>query len=139
VLIGLQSLGLPAVQDDGGLDGAGGGFPEVDLTDDYFNEHRPSGLEPAVLKYLPVAVNTRAGEHVCVICLNQLKLSQHVTSLPGCAHTFHSRCIKTWLELQDLCPLCQRKVKVKKTAANLAKIQAIESARSFASRLGWRS
>ena len=116
-----------------------GAFPEVDLTDEYFNEEKQSGLDTNALKHLPVFTNTREHDHVCCICLAQIKSNQNISRLPKCAHTFHSRCIKAWLQCQNVCPLCKGTVMIKKTASSIADVEARESAMSFASRLGWRT
>lgn len=43
----------------------------------------------------------------CAICMETLsENSSRITALV-CAHTFHSRCIKTWLEQKTCCPICQ--------------------------------
>jgi hypothetical protein len=43
---------------------------------------------------------------VCSICLDSL--NRHETStLQSCGHTFHARCLDTWLLAQHTCPLCR--------------------------------
>nr|GMD26556.1 E3 ubiquitin-protein ligase RING1-like [Ipomoea batatas] len=42
----------------------------------------------------------------CAVCLEEMGAGSEGTMLP-CKHIFHGRCIHTWLEKADLCPLCR--------------------------------
>jgi hypothetical protein len=47
----------------------------------------------------------------CCICLGCFELGEMLTCLPCDAkHSFHAGCIRTWLERQNSCPLCQKMV-----------------------------
>lgn len=46
---------------------------------------------------------------MCVICLDHLKLAEHIRCLP-CSHVYHSNCIKLWLRRKNSCPCCAAKV-----------------------------
>jgi hypothetical protein len=47
----------------------------------------------------------------CSICLGGFELGEMLTSLPcDKKHSFHTGCIRTWLERQNSCPLCQKMV-----------------------------
>ncbi|KAG6422584.1 hypothetical protein SASPL_119162 [Salvia splendens] len=48
-------------------------------------------------------------EKACVICRDGYKQGAKVISLP-CAHQYHSKCIKTWLQQNKQCPICQKEV-----------------------------
>uniref|UniRef100_A0AC34RRN1 RING-type domain-containing protein n=1 Tax=Panagrolaimus sp. JU765 TaxID=591449 RepID=A0AC34RRN1_9BILA len=43
------------------------------------------------------------------ICLDKIKIKNAVT-LIGCEHVFHEKCIKSWLNLFSICPLCRKDV-----------------------------
>ena len=46
----------------------------------------------------------------CSICLNEFNVGEHISYLP-CCHVYHSKCIKKWLKIANLCPLCKEQVK----------------------------
>ena len=43
----------------------------------------------------------------CSICLETMKDNGHLGVL-SCGHKFHARCIKTWTNEHNTCPLCRR-------------------------------
>ncbi|CAN8277603.1 unnamed protein product [Cochlearia groenlandica] len=43
----------------------------------------------------------------CVICLHKLKHNEEASKL-GCGHDFHFQCIKKWLMVKNMCPLCKQ-------------------------------
>ncbi|XP_057779101.1 probable E3 ubiquitin-protein ligase ZFP1 isoform X2 [Salvia miltiorrhiza] len=43
----------------------------------------------------------------CVICLEEYKNMDDVGILRVCGHDFHVACIKKWLPLKNLCPICK--------------------------------
>ncbi|KAL1216638.1 putative E3 ubiquitin-protein ligase RHG1A [Cardamine amara subsp. amara] len=45
----------------------------------------------------------------CVICLSKLKGSEEASKLE-CGHKFHFECIKKWLIVENMCPLCKEAV-----------------------------
>ena len=45
----------------------------------------------------------------CTICLGDYKLGDKISYLP-CFHLYHSKCIKKWLKLSKICPLCKKEV-----------------------------
>ena len=47
----------------------------------------------------------------CRICLNDFNVGEHISYLP-CCHVYHSKCIKKWLKINNLCPLCKEEVKI---------------------------
>lgn len=50
----------------------------------------------------------------CCICLETLKDNGHIGMLK-CGHKFHARCIKTWTDRHNTCPLCRYETPVKTT------------------------
>ncbi|CAH2043177.1 unnamed protein product [Thlaspi arvense] len=51
--------------------------------------------------------NCCGGTEKCVICLCELKYNDDASKL-GCGHDFHFECIKNWLMVKNLCPLCKQ-------------------------------
>lgn len=45
-------------------------------------------------------------EDKCVICLEVYKNKENVGRL-NCGHNFHSNCIKKWLSIKNVCPVCK--------------------------------
>ncbi|KAL8214460.1 hypothetical protein R6Q57_003909 [Mikania cordata] len=43
----------------------------------------------------------------CVICLEEYANMDNVGMLKGCKHDFHVGCIKKWLSMKNLCPICK--------------------------------
>ncbi|XP_002519554.2 E3 ubiquitin-protein ligase MBR1 [Ricinus communis] len=43
----------------------------------------------------------------CVICLEEYKDMDDVGSLKACGHDYHVSCIKKWLSMKNLCPICK--------------------------------
>lgn len=46
----------------------------------------------------------------CVICLNNIHIGKKKLK---CGHTFHKKCIKTWLKDENTCPICRKEIKKK--------------------------
>jgi hypothetical protein len=47
----------------------------------------------------------------CSICLCDFDMGEMLTCLPcDKKHSFHSACIRQWLQRQNSCPLCQKMV-----------------------------
>ncbi len=47
-----------------------------------------------------------SSDRVCIICREDM---QEAKKLP-CGHLFHFRCLRSWLERQQACPICRRSV-----------------------------
>ena len=45
-------------------------------------------------------------DNICSICLNDLNIEQ-IYTLPECNHKFHTKCIFTWFDKNNNCPLCR--------------------------------
>ncbi|XP_047316482.1 E3 ubiquitin-protein ligase MBR2-like isoform X2 [Impatiens glandulifera] len=43
----------------------------------------------------------------CVICLEEYENMDEVGTLKACGHDFHVSCIKKWLSLKNMCPICK--------------------------------
>ena len=78
------------------------------------NNARRRGLSKWDLDVLPSFVYSST-EDVnnadCCICLGCFELGEMLTCLPcDKKHSFHAGCIRSWLERQNSCPLCQKMV-----------------------------
>ncbi|TVU21192.1 hypothetical protein EJB05_30816, partial [Eragrostis curvula] len=69
----------------------------------------PRGLDPAVLRALPV-VAAGAGAGDCAVCLTELEPGEKARALPRCGHRFHAECIDAWFRGNATCPLCRADV-----------------------------
>jgi E3 ubiquitin-protein ligase RNF139 len=58
---------------------------------------------------LPLATEQELAERddVCSICYHQLNDGARVTN---CGHLFHGVCLRKWLYIKDVCPMCHRAV-----------------------------
>lgn len=43
----------------------------------------------------------------CAVCLENFKMGDKCRLLPNCRHSFHVRCIDSWLLKTPVCPLCR--------------------------------
>lgn len=46
----------------------------------------------------------------CVICLEEYKNMDDVGTLKSCGHDYHVTCIKKWLSMKNVCPICKASV-----------------------------
>lgn len=71
------------------------------------------GLEPSVLRSLPVLVYTpedfKDGLE-CAVCLSELVQGEKARLLPKCNHGFHVDCIDMWFQSHSTCPICRNAV-----------------------------
>lgn len=78
------------------------------------SEARRRGLSKWDLAVLPAFVYSNPNDvnnPECSICLGTFEMGEMLTSLPcDKKHSFHSACIRQWLERQNSCPLCQKMV-----------------------------
>lgn len=56
-----------------------------------------------------LAITLPDESHLCVICLDEIQVGNHLRALP-CQHVFHSHCIRVWLRRKNACPCCCQKV-----------------------------
>ncbi|GJN13241.1 hypothetical protein PR202_ga31592 [Eleusine coracana subsp. coracana] len=107
----------------GGGGGGGGGRRRLDRSPGIAGEDdrsdgasaaTPRGIDPAVLRALPVLVVPAAGERGgdCAVCLGELQPGEKARALPRCAHVFHAECIDAWFQGNATCPLCRADVEV---------------------------
>lgn len=55
---------------------------------------------------LTVRIDQSARGEKCTICLDDFVVGQEASKVP-CKHMFHCKCIKTWLEVHNSCPVCR--------------------------------
>lgn len=71
------------------------------------------GVDPIVMKYLPVVVfsGMEFNEGLeCAVCLGEVAEGEKVRILPNCSHGFHVGCIDMWIQSHSTCPLCRSPV-----------------------------
>ncbi|CAN4121574.1 unnamed protein product [Withania somnifera] len=44
----------------------------------------------------------------CVICLEEYVNMDDVGTLKSCSHDFHVGCIRRWLSMKNVCPICKK-------------------------------
>ncbi|KAL5711420.1 RING-type E3 ubiquitin transferase [Ranunculus cassubicifolius] len=49
-------------------------------------------------------------ENNCVICLEEYKSQEIVATLVNCGHDYHTDCIRKWLSMKKVCPICKASV-----------------------------
>lgn len=75
------------------------------------NNDRKRGLTPAELEKLP-CYEFKAGENMsgtvdCVVCLESFEAGDRCRLLPPCRHSFHAKCVDSWLLKCSVCPICR--------------------------------
>lgn len=62
------------------------------------------------IESLPAATEEQLREHndLCPICFQDLESAR----ITPCKHFFHSFCLKKWLYVQEMCPLCHQKIDI---------------------------
>lgn len=74
---------------------------------------RQHGLTDTQIKSIPLVTLATADREVvsketCSVCLNDFKAKDKARRLPLCNHTFHEKCIDSWLHVARDCPNCKR-------------------------------
>ncbi|XP_075767908.1 E3 ubiquitin-protein ligase TTC3 isoform X1 [Pelodiscus sinensis] len=60
---------------------------------------------PSQSKWIKTNYSTTSDDDPCIICHEEL--SQEDLCVLECGHSFHKRCIATWLKTQSTCPTCR--------------------------------
>lgn len=67
--------------------------------------------EDLISRCLVESMYCSSGQHQergrCVICLEEYKDIDDVGALKSCRHDFHVGCIRKWLSIKNLCPICK--------------------------------
>ncbi|XP_022871429.1 RING-H2 finger protein ATL79-like [Olea europaea var. sylvestris] len=54
-----------------------------------------------------IYIKQESGDSECFICLSEFKDQELFQCLQDCNHGFHFECIKKWLDISQICPLCR--------------------------------
>jgi len=57
----------------------------------------------------PIVKCSKDDKTNCTVCLCDYEEGEELLSLP-CFHSYHSVCIKNWMNKQDFCPICRCKI-----------------------------
>ncbi|XP_008807396.2 RING-H2 finger protein ATL2-like [Phoenix dactylifera] len=71
------------------------------------------GLDPSVLRWLPVFIYSSMAYTECLectLCLKGFVGGEEGRLLPRCYHSFHKKCVDRWFHSHSTCPLCRSKV-----------------------------
>ncbi|XP_022640351.1 probable E3 ubiquitin-protein ligase HIP1 isoform X3 [Vigna radiata var. radiata] len=74
--------------------------------------HVSTGLsEDLISKYLTETIYCSSEpsqeEEACAICLEEYKNVDDVGTLKACGHDYHVSCIRKWLSMKKVCPICK--------------------------------
>jgi hypothetical protein len=83
-------------------------FP-LTFNSDAFNEAVPIYPTAEQINHELVALVPSSSLSVCSIC--QDSISSEGCQLRGCAHTYHTNCIRTWFSTSVRCPVCRRDIR----------------------------
>lgn len=59
-------------------------------------------------KPIYIKKNDKLIETECNICMDHFVFKQYKRILPKCNHTFHKKCIDSWLKKNSSCPVCRQ-------------------------------
>ena len=74
----------------------------------FFNHY---GMDPEMIKNLPTVKADDKHVSTCIICLRDINEGDPIMIL-NCSdkHYFHGECIKSWLSVKTVCPICRREL-----------------------------
>lgn len=74
----------------------------------FFNHY---GMDPEMIKNLPTVKADDKHVSTCIICLKDINEGDPIMIL-NCSdkHYFHGDCIKSWLSVKTVCPICRREL-----------------------------
>ena len=78
---------------------------------DYKKSKAISALPTFQYKY--IIKYEKRNENTCSICLNEFKEEEMLIRFSCKEHIFHKKCLCTWLEKSDICPLCKKSLIIK--------------------------
>ncbi|KAJ4969721.1 hypothetical protein NE237_002820 [Protea cynaroides] len=64
-------------------------------------------VSKCLMKTIYCSSNQIREEGNCVICLEEYKDRDEVGTLNNCSHDYHVNCIKKWLSVKNVCPICK--------------------------------
>lgn len=90
------------------MGGPGGTYESLMRLDELFPPVNKSASDETLAR-LPEIKCAETGK-ACSICLTDFELNEKCCQLPKCQHIFHSECVKTWLKVNRVCPVCRTEV-----------------------------
>lgn len=72
--------------------------------------HVSKGLTEDQIRNLPTFEWREVEREQCIVCQEDKLCGEITTELPLCKHSYHSKCISSWLEDQNRCPICSKEV-----------------------------
>lgn len=78
-----------------------------------------TGVKKRTLRKIPIAIygsEVKLSTTECPICLGDFVQGEKVRLLPKCNHSFHVKCIDTWLESHSSCPNCRHSLLERSTS-----------------------
>lgn len=77
--------------------------------------------------------NSSDDEAKCTVCQYELEVEDSVIAL-SCGHVFHADCIKKWLELSKMCPICNEEYcepAAKESKPAVVSVDLVDSAKAI--------
>ncbi|XP_019164312.1 PREDICTED: RING-H2 finger protein ATL33-like [Ipomoea nil] len=68
----------------------------------------------STVKYKRESPENESGAE-CSVCLSAFVDGEEISELNDCKHTFHAKCIATWLRSRSTCPICRTSLPVKRS------------------------
>ncbi|KAL6973256.1 hypothetical protein U1Q18_027438 [Sarracenia purpurea var. burkii] len=78
------------------------------------NSEGASMSQDEIIRKLPCFEYTNSSTNPpmeCAVCLESFKVGEMCRLLPNCSHSFHARCIDSWLSKTALCPICRTRAR----------------------------
>ena len=77
----------------------------------------PPATQKAIDQLEKVKITPKLSEesekNPCPICQEKYQIEDQVVK-PSCHHMFHKKCLETWLNIHNTCPICRKEVEEKK-------------------------
>ena len=57
-----------------------------------------------------IDISDKIDDNICVICIDNIDITDSDTTQIDCNHIFHKDCIDKWLNINKKCPVCIRNI-----------------------------
>ncbi|KAI4318887.1 hypothetical protein MLD38_032544 [Melastoma candidum] len=64
-------------------------------------------MKKCLIEYLYYSYNRSQDDNRCVICLEEYESTNRMGRLKACGHDYHASCVRKWLSMKNLCPICK--------------------------------